>query len=233
MKKTTMLFAGALMLLAAACKNERGDDTHMDTTTVTVNNTPEPAPVLPADSLLPRPDSVTTAATPGSGPSGTSVAATEKKPEKKATAVKPANGEQPSLDNRFRKTSKKGRILLAALEANAKGKIEADREGIYGRADIMPGYPGGEDALRRYIENHIEYPDLAINNQVEGTVKVYFTVDEQGKILNPTVVSQRLGSGLEEEALKVVKAMPKWTPGQVRGSAVKTRVTLPITYKIE
>lgn len=232
MKTTTILFAAAL-LLAGACKNERGDDTHMDTTTVTVTNPTEAAPVLPADSLLPKPDSVTTAATPGSGPSGTTVAATAKKPEKPAVTAKPANGEQPSLDNRFRKTSKKGRILLAALEANAKGKIEADREGIYGRADIMPGYPGGEDALRRYIENHIEYPDQAINNEVEGTVRVYFTVDEQGRILNPTVVSPKLGSGLEDEALKVVKAMPKWTPGQVRGSAVKTRVTLPITYKIQ
>src|SRR6478672_10963537 len=105
MKTTTILFAAAL-LLAGACKNERGDDTHMDTTTVSVTNPTEAAPVLPADSLLPKPDSVTTAATPGSGPSGTTVAATAKKTEKSAVTTKPANGEQPSLDNRFRKTSK-------------------------------------------------------------------------------------------------------------------------------
>jgi TonB family protein len=234
MKTTSILMTAALALVSfSACKNDRGDDTHLDTSTTVTASPADNTKTATIDSLVPAPDSVTTAATPGSGASGSTVA--DNTPVKKDKTVTPAasGDKQPSLDNRFRKTSRKGRILLAALKADREQSITPDKEGVYARAEIMPAYPGGENALRNYIERNIEYPDQALSNGVEGTVKVFFAVDEQGRISNPTIISSRLGSGLEEEALRVVKQMPKWTPGQVKGNLVKTRITLPITYKIE
>ena len=215
MKFKTMITAACIGVVSmTACKNDRGDDTHMDTSTV--RTVPVPADHTAAPVVA---DSVTN--TTATADSTTAVANTT--PKEKASTV----------DTRTRKTSRRGRIILASLKSLNIEKMEADKEGIYNRAEIMPSYPGGEDALRKYIENHIEYPEDALDNNVEGTVKVYFAVDEQGKIYAPTVISSRIGHGLEEEAIKVVKQMPKWTPGQIKGKNVKTRFTLPITYQIQ
>jgi TonB family protein len=195
-----------------ACKNDRVDDTHMDTSSVSAAAA-APATTQTAtakDSLGASMDSAANANATGT-------------PEyKKAEAV----------NTRTRKTSRKGRIILATLNTQSAEKIQADREGIYNRADIMPSYPGGEKELRRFIEKNIEYPQQALDNETEGTVKIGFAVDEQGNIYRPSVTTPYLGSGLEEEALRVVKLMPKWLPGQIKGKNVKTRFTLPITYQI-
>ena len=214
--KTILTAACMAAVSITACKNDRGDDTHMDTSTVTTT-TPAASDHTAAPVVT---DSVTNANTATSTDTATLVAGGNK--EKAVT-----------VDTRTRKTSRKGRVILASLKPLSIEKMEADKEGVYNRAEIMPSYPGGEDALRKYIENHIEYPEAAIDNNAEGTVKVYFAVDEQGKIYTPTVISSRIGYGLEEEALKVVKQMPKWTPGQIKGKNVKTRFTLPITYQIQ
>jgi len=97
----------------------------------------------------------------------------------------------------------------------------------------LPSFDGGQVALETYISNNIEYPQEAIDNNVEGTVNVQFLVDEKGDVSNVKTIGNKLGSGLEEEAIRVVSAMPKWSPGQVKGKNVKTWRTLPITYRLE
>jgi protein TonB len=217
MKNKMILAVMATAVLFTACKNDRGNDNHYDTTTVSaqVTATPDNTRVAtPADSL-------TTTTTPADTSSSNATAATAKK--------EPAS----TVETRTKKTSRKGRAILASLKPLDINKMEADKEGVYNRAEIMPSYPGGENALRKYIENNIEYPQLAMDNEAEGTVKLYFSVDEQGRISNPTVISSRIGYGLEEEALRVVKQMPRWTAGQIKGKNVKTRFTLPITYQLQ
>ena len=108
-----------------------------------------------------------------------------------------------------------------------------DNEGIYNRADIAPSFPGGQDALARYIQDHIEYPQDAIDHNKEGTVKLVFTIDEKGKVNLPKAVSANLGYGLDDEAVRVVNNMPTWKPGSIKGKNVKTRFTLPITYQLD
>ena len=78
----------------------------------------------------------------------------------------------------------------------------------------------------------MEYPDEANNAGVEGSVRVTFIVDENGKIMEPLVVGNKPGYGLEDEALAIVKRMPAWNPAQVNGKKVKTRVTLPIRFEL-
>lgn len=130
-----------------------------------------------------------------------------------------------------KKKTGKASIKMAGAEANAK--VEKDKMGYYISTEVLPSYNGGQAALETYITNNIEYPQDAIDNNVEGTVNVQFVVDEKGMVSNVKTIGDKLGSGLEEEAIKVVSAMPVWSPGQVKGKNVKTWRTLPITYKLE
>ena len=109
-----------------------------------------------------------------------------------------------------------------------------DADGIYSRADVMPMYPGGEDALQKFVEDNIEYPEQAIENGAEGDVRVVFTVDEKGRVTNIKATGDNnVEYGMKEEAVAVMNKMPAWTPGKVNGKSVKTRMTLPIVYRIE
>jgi len=128
---------------------------------------------------------------------------------------------------------KSGKVTLAKDADNTQEKIVKDKDGVYSRTDVAPAFAGGESALENYIGTTIEYPQEAIDNNVEGKVNVRFAVDEKGNISNVSTVGNKLGHGLEEEAIKVVSGMPKWRPGQVKGKNVKTWRILPINYRLE
>ena len=128
---------------------------------------------------------------------------------------------------------KKGKISVAAAPVNKTDKMAADKTGYYNYTDVAPLYEGGQGAIESYITNNLQYPQEAIDNGIEGTVQVQFGVDENGNIANVTTVGNKIGYGLEEEAIKVVSNMPKWNPGKVKGKSVKTRMILPITYRLE
>ena len=127
---------------------------------------------------------------------------------------------------------KKGKITLGSM-ATKETNMKPDKEGVYNVADVMPAYPGGQNALEDYMNNNVEYPQNAIDNNSEGTVNVQFVVDENGNVTNAKVAGKKLGNGLDEEAVKEVSNMPKWAPGKVKGKNVKTRIVLPVTYKLE
>jgi protein TonB len=127
---------------------------------------------------------------------------------------------------------KKGKAS-AAFSADNKAKVEKGKDGVYSRADQMPEYPGGESALSNFVENHISYPQDAIDQNTEGTVIVSFVIDEKGKVANPVVTGKSMASGLDNEAVKVVQQMPAWKPGMVKGKPVKTRLSLPVTFKLD
>jgi protein TonB len=147
------------------------------------------------------------------------------------TANAPASGDtgKTNVAKVVKKTGKAS--IKMAEEANAK--VEKDKMGYYTYTEVLPAYNGGHSALENYINNNIEYPQQAIDNSAEGTVSVHFLVDDKGNISNVTTVGNKIGYGLEEEAVRVVSKMPKWAPGQVKGKTVKTWRTLPITYKLE
>lgn len=107
-----------------------------------------------------------------------------------------------------------------------------DKEGFYKNTEILPAYPGGHKALERFFENNIVYPDAATENSAEGTVKLTFAVDENGKVYNPVTIGDTIGYGIEAEAIRVFNKMPKWTPGKIKGKNVKTKYTLPIRFQL-
>jgi len=130
-------------------------------------------------------------------------------------------------------TKKRGRATVSPMTENKNARIQVDKTGVYEMTEVRPAYPGGQSSLEDYITNNVEYPQAAVDNNKQGTVNVQFTVDENGNVSNAQVIGSKLGDGLDEEAVRVVSKMPKWTAGSVKGKNVKTRVTLPITFKIE
>ena len=98
-------------------------------------------------------------------------------------------------------------------------------------AEKMPVFPGGDEAFYRYLVTKINYPAEAQRLKLSGTVYVRFVVDEVGRIRDAAVV-KGCGHGLDEEALRLVRLMPWWTPGRERGRPVWVLRTLPISFRL-
>ncbi|MCQ2236936.1 MAG: energy transducer TonB [Bacteroidales bacterium] len=103
---------------------------------------------------------------------------------------------------------------------------EEDR--VYIVSEQMPQFPGGEDAMRKYLVESIKYPALAGELGV-GRVFVSFVIDKDGSVTDAQVV-RGVDPLLDKEALRVVNAMPKWEPGIQYGKAVKVKYTVPINF---
>ena len=102
-----------------------------------------------------------------------------------------------------------------------------DEEGVYDVAEVMPKYPGGEDAMFGWIYEHLNYPEKA--GGVKGRVMVSFTVMTDGS-LDGVTVQRPVHPLLDAEAVRVVKSMPKWIPGSIRGEAVPVRYFIPVNF---
>ena len=131
------------------------------------------------------------------------------------------------------KPPKKKRIASIAMAPTNTDKIAKDSKGIYSRAEIMPEYPGGQNALSTYINDHLDYSQAAIDDNTTGALKVSFVVDENGKVTDVHLIGdKKVGDGLDDAAMKVISNMPAWTPGKVKGKNVSTRLQLPITFEL-
>ena len=108
---------------------------------------------------------------------------------------------------------------------------EVNDEVIFNQSEESPEFIGGMDKLYVYIAENIQYPENAKENEIQGDVYVQFIVWKDGTIKDVEVVK---GSheALDNEAMRVIKSMPKWTPGKHLGDAVNVRFTLPIKFKI-
>ncbi|MBP3762350.1 MAG: energy transducer TonB [Bacteroidales bacterium] len=95
-----------------------------------------------------------------------------------------------------------------------------------------PEFPGGMEALYKYLAQNIKYPQLARDNGITGRVYVTFVVERDGSIANPKVLKD-IGGGCGAEAIRVVKSMPKWNPGKQRGKAVRVQFNLPVNFNLK
>jgi periplasmic protein TonB len=95
-----------------------------------------------------------------------------------------------------------------------------------------PSFPGGEAELFKFLQKNIEYPALAKENNISGVVPLTFVVNKDGSVSDVQILRD-IGGGCGKEAVRVVKAMPKWVPGEANGHAVKVRYTLPVRFKLE
>ncbi|MBR1767074.1 MAG: energy transducer TonB, partial [Bacteroidales bacterium] len=109
---------------------------------------------------------------------------------------------------------------------------EIDYEGVYIMAEVDPSFPGGVEAMLNWIETHLQYPEIAKENGIEGTVYVTFIVEPDGTLSNSRVLRD-IGSGCGKEALRLVHAMPKWNPGRQNGDAVRVQFNLPVAFRMK
>jgi protein TonB len=105
-------------------------------------------------------------------------------------------------------------------------------EEIFISVEKMPEFPGGETELYKYLNKNLKYPDIAKEQNLQGRVYITFVVEKDGSIANPKV-ARDIGGGCGEEALRVVRNMPKWTPGKQRTQTVRVQYTLPVIFQLE
>lgn len=128
-------------------------------------------------------------------------------------------------------------IIVApeAVAAPSKGTVvEAapEPEKVFTVVEQQPEFPGGTSEMYKYLSKNIKYPSAASRANVSGRVFMSFVVNTDGSIQDVSVL-KGLGFGCDEEAIRVVKAMPKWKPGKQSGRAVRVKYNLPINFQLE
>jgi len=109
--------------------------------------------------------------------------------------------------------------------------MNTEEELFFGMIDPIPGYPGGDKARIDFFRENLVYPKEAWENGIEGTVYVKFVIEKDGSITQVEVV-RGVTEVLDEEAMRIIKMMPKWIPATQRGKAVATRFTMPIKFSL-
>ena len=127
------------------------------------------------------------------------------------------------------------KFQTAVTDVVVEKPVEKPKEAVvqvFRSVEQMPQFPGGEAALMKYLQSHINYPPMAVENGVQGRVVVQFVVDKTGKV-GEVVVVRNVDKDLDKEAVRVCKSLPKFTPGRQNGQAVAVWYTLPVTFKLQ
>jgi periplasmic protein TonB len=121
--------------------------------------------------------------------------------------------------------------VYTPVERISREEEEIKEEEIFLVVEEQPEFPGGDIARIRYFNEHITYPSLAREMDIQGTVYVGFVVEPDGSISNIKLL-RGIGGGCDEEALRVVAEMPRWKPGKQRNKAVRVKFTLPVRFTL-
>lgn len=105
-------------------------------------------------------------------------------------------------------------------------------EEVFDFVSIKPEYPGGYVALMTYMGQNINYPPMALDARLEGTVVIRFVVDRDGRVRDAEILKD-IGGGCGAEALRVVNTLQRWSPGEQNGRLVNVRYVLPIRFKLK
>ena len=118
---------------------------------------------------------------------------------------------------------------IVQVEVQEEEVVEQE---IFQIVEEMPAFPGGEAKLMEYVGKNIKYPQIARETGIQGRVFIGFVVEPDGSVSNVKLL-RGIGGGCDEEAMRVVKSMPKWKPGKQRGKAVRVSYTLPVVFKLQ
>lgn len=109
--------------------------------------------------------------------------------------------------------------------------VDDELEGIFSVVDEDPTFPGGMEAMYRFLTENIKYPQEAKDKNITGKVYVTFVVEADGSISNPRLLRD-IGGGCGQEAIRVVKLMPRWKPGKNKGQPVRVQFNLPVNFTL-
>ena len=121
-------------------------------------------------------------------------------------------------------------VIAAPVEAPVE---EEEEEVVFVVVESMPEFPGGQQALFKYLSENVKYPVIAQENGIQGRVICQFVVNRDGSIVDVEVVRSGGDPSLDKEAIRVIKSMPKWKAGQQRGKPVRVKYTVPVNFKLQ
>lgn len=164
----------------------------------------------------------------------------EKQPEPEETKV-----QEVQLPEEFKVVSneqKVEKVSLVSADENRKlpppapvvtppAKEEEDENKVFMIVEQQPEFPGGTAALMKWLSTNVRYPEVAIENNIQGRVIVSFVVEKDGSTTDVKVV-RGVDPALDKEAIRLASSMPKWSPGKQRGKPVRSRFTLPVAFQL-
>jgi TonB family protein len=124
------------------------------------------------------------------------------------------------------------RILAQTSNKESSNETDKKSEKVYQKVDVEPQYPGGVEALINFLAGNIKYPEEAKKLGIQGKVSVTFVIRPTGEVTDVKVL-KGIGSGCDEESVRVIKMMPKWKPGEMKGKTVPVQYVLPISYTLD
>ena len=113
----------------------------------------------------------------------------------------------------------------------AEETIEDDQPFLI--AETMPSFQGGDlNTFRNWVQQNVKFPQIALENGIQGRVSCSFVVNKDGSIVDAEVI-RGVDPSLDKEALRVINSMPKWSPGKQRGKPVRVKYTVPVTFRLQ
>jgi protein TonB len=144
--------------------------------------------------------------------------------EKVAVGTKDQEGTKDRTDVAIRND-----IAVNTNESEEKKEV-ANK--VFDVVEQMPSFPGGNEALMKFLQENVKYPVVAQENGVQGRVVVSFVVERDGSITDVKVV-RSVDPSLDKEATRVVKSMPHWIPGKQNGAAVRVKYNVPVSFRLQ
>jgi len=117
------------------------------------------------------------------------------------------------------------------IDSIIENSPRSDSDEIFTVVEEQPSYPGGEEKKIKFLQDNIHYPNSAIKKGIQGKVFVTFVVEKDGLLSNVRVL-RGIGGGCDDEAMRVVKLMPRWKPGRQRGTLLRVQFNLPIKFTL-
>ena len=121
-------------------------------------------------------------------------------------------------------------VIAPPVEAPVEEEEEAV---IFVVVESMPEFPGGQQALFKYLAENVKYPVIAQENGIQGRVICQFVVNKDGSIVDVVAVRSSGEPSLDKEAIRVIQSMPKWKPGKQRGKPVRVKYTVPVNFRLQ
>ena len=129
-------------------------------------------------------------------------------------------------------TAMRANVQKKVVKTTKATKKTSANDKVYEVCEQMPTFPGGDAAMMKYLSENVKYPALAIKAQEQGRVVVSFTVEKDGAVAD-VKVARSVTPTLDAEAVRVIKAMPKWVPGKQDDQLVRVRYNVPVSFKLQ
>jgi TonB family protein len=151
--------------------------------------------------------------------------------QKRLRAEKEEENKSGTARERFDEDIEEELIEIVELESEIVDEGREEEELVFLIVEEMPEFPGGADAMGKYITNNIIYPKEAVKKGISGVVYVQFVVEKDG-LVDQVKIARGVHELLDNEAIRVVKSMPKWKPGMQKGEPVSVSFIIPVNFNI-